>query len=92
MRSFAKGSGQASFHFSSIKPVGEAANGKKRCANARNFGPMWCSWIEYARDERIGSHAAHSREVPGDQIIALTVHDNKEYILRYFAPARMGMC
>jgi len=78
-------------HFSSIKPVGEAANGKEALRKCKELRPD-VVLMDLNMPEMSGLEATPliREKFPETKIIALTVHDNKEYIFKILRAGAHG--
>jgi DNA-binding NarL/FixJ family response regulator len=78
-------------HFSSIKPVGEAANGKEALRKCKELRPD-VVLMDLNMPEMSGLEATPliREKFPETKIIALTVHDNKEYIFQILKAGAHG--
>ena len=78
-------------HFSSVKPVGEAANGKEAIRKCKELRPD-VVLMDLNMPEMGGLEATPliRTKFPGTKIIALTVHDNKEYIFQILKAGAHG--
>jgi two-component system nitrate/nitrite response regulator NarL len=78
-------------HYSSIKPVGEAANGKEALRKCKELRPD-VVLMDLNMPEMSGLEATPliREKFPETKIIALTVHDNKEYIFQILKAGAHG--
>jgi len=78
-------------HFSSIKPVGEAANGKEAIRKCNELRPD-VVLMDLNMPEMSGLEATPliRAKFPETKIIVLTVHDNKEYIFQILKAGAHG--
>jgi DNA-binding NarL/FixJ family response regulator len=78
-------------HFSSIKPVGEAANGKEALRKCKELRPD-VVLMDLNMPEMSGLEATPliRQKFPETKIIALTVHENKEYIFQILKAGAHG--
>jgi two-component system nitrate/nitrite response regulator NarL len=78
-------------HFSSIKPVGEAANGKEALRKCKELRPD-VVLMDLNMPEMSGLEATPliREKFPETKIIVLTVHDNKEYIFQILKAGAHG--
>src|SRR5215470_16190538 len=78
-------------HFSSIKPVGEAANGKEALRKCKELHPD-VVLMDLNMPEMSGLEATPliREKFPETKIIALTVHENKEYIFQILRAGAHG--
>jgi two-component system nitrate/nitrite response regulator NarL len=78
-------------HFSSVKPVGEAANGKEALRKCKELRPD-VVLMDLNMPEMSGLEATPlmRAKFPEIKIIVLTVHDNKEYIFQILKAGAHG--
>jgi two-component system nitrate/nitrite response regulator NarL len=78
-------------HFASIKPVGEAANGKEALRKCKELRPD-VVLMDLNMPEMGGLEATPliREKFPETKIIALTVHENKEYIFQILKAGAHG--
>ena len=78
-------------HFSSIQPVGEAANGKEALRKCKELRPdVVLMDLNMPEMNGLEATALIREKFPETKIIALTVHDNKEYIFKILRAGAHG--
>jgi len=78
-------------HFSSIQPVGEAANGKEALRKCKDLRPdVVLMDLNMPEMNGLEATALIREKFPETKIIALTVHDNKEYIFKILRAGAHG--
>jgi two-component system nitrate/nitrite response regulator NarL len=90
-RLFREGIRASLVHFPSIKPVGEAANGKEALRKCKELQPD-VVLMDLNMPEMSGLEATPliREKFPNTKIIVLTVHDNKEYIFEILRAGAHG--
>jgi two-component system nitrate/nitrite response regulator NarL len=90
-RLFREGIRASLVHFPSIKPVGEATNGKDALRKCKELQPD-VVLMDLNMPEMSGLEATPliREKFPDTKIIVLTVHDNKEYIFKILRAGAHG--